>query len=1115
MRISSAAVICTLLAALPTPAQPVPEPGEELTREHNYAFAEYQNEEFQKAVEHFQKCVALAPQSAPDRINLGIAALQAHDQQTAIDALLQARKIDASYPHIPYLLGIAYLRLDEPEKARQEFEALLQMDPLCAPAHYNLGVTLKKLKREDQAMAQWAEAVRLDENHGPAYFQLFNAYNARGEHDKAQAAFREYMRTKKGNLGPGTTSADVEKSRYLVLIAETATPHASTAKDIELTLHDATKNAGLAEVSGSSAAALADVDDDGTLDLLLGRRLYRNRGGQFVEITAKSGIKGGKPVTCAAFGDFDSDGKLDLALGGPSGLELYQGRGDGSFTDVTGHAGLAKALAGMPCTQLRFADIDHEGDLDIIAGGGPGSHSVRVFRNNGNGTFLDVSDPSHVGAAQGLTRSILLADVDGKNDIDIFIAESRGAHALYLNRRDGTFQEVAAKAGLRTGRAVTAALCGDVNDDSRPDFVLIGGSKRPVEVWVNRGGAEFVQDVSSPVLARVTEARGPPAGALVDIDNDGDLDLVVAGGDGREAIAIFRNDGAGGWTDATAAMLSGGPGNKGVQAVLAGDIDNDGDQDLLLLPADGPVTLLRNDGGNKNHSLRVRLRGRKNNPDGYGAKVWVRQGSFSLLRETFERWIDLGVGDRNRLDVVGLRWPTGVTQNQLDVDVGTKTALELSERPGLAESCPFVYAFDGKRFRFVTDILDTTPLGVSLVPGEPFVPNHREAIRIPGAQLVAKDGLLSLRVTQELEEITYLDRLRLYAVDHPAGVVVVPNDRFSGAPFSPFGIHSVVPRPLASASDGEGRDLREALRDADRAYAYDCPPLLAKYPGITRRQVMILDPGKLPDAEQVILFLRGTTLWTDASVNFAVAQNPDVPAQPVALDVIGRDGTWVRVRDDIGLPAGMDKLLPVDLTGAFQSQDFRVRLTTNLAVLWDQAFFAVEGATVPASEPTITELGPLFGNLHYRGFSEVESPDGKLPDTFVYQRLMSSPPFEGAHAGRYTRYGNVSDLLQEADDMYVILAPGDEVSVDFPAIALPELPAGWERDYVLDADGWIKDHDLRTIHGETVGPLPFHGMTGYPYPSTERYPTSPAHRRYLDLYQTRQVTERTAEARQP
>lgn len=1117
--------IVAALVFLITPltlAQPAEEShDEELARERNLGLAEYQNEEYAKAAAHFQNNVKLVPKSVVDRINLAVSAVQARNHDQAIHALLEARKIDPSYPHIAYLLGVVYFRLHDLEKARNEFETMLRADPLSAPAHYLLGVVMKKLHRTDDAAKHWVETVRLDPDHGPAHFQLFTLYQARGEHDKAQASFREYMRTKKQGLGPGTALAKVEKSRYLALIIEKVTPQVGQAKEIKVTLRDATKEVGLARARGSKAAELADVDDDGDLDLLLGRLFYRNDGGHFVDATEKAGLKIDEPALCADFGDFDKDGTLDLAVCSGSHLRLYQGKGDGTFEDVSERAGLIKAFGATVPTQVRFVDLDHEGDLDMVVacrgdhGHGPAAN--RVFRNNGNGTFLDISEPSNLGKTRGLVQAILLSDFDSKNDIDVFLADGAGTHTLYLNVRDGTFKEQAKLAGLHQATPATSALSGDVNNDGLADIVIFGGAKKAVEVWLNRGDARFVKDTSSPVLGRVTQTLGPNLGTLVDIDNDGDLDLVVAGGTSGKGMALFHNNGVGGWTDATDAIMPGLTDNQGTRVVLTGDIDDDGDQDLLLITPKGRVTFLRNDGGNRNHYVRVRLRGRKNNLDGYGAKVWVRQGSFFLMREPFERWIDIGVGNRTELDVVGLRWPTGITQNQLNVRVGKKPFLAFLERPGLGESCPFVYAYDGEQFNFITDILDTTPLGVSLAPGVPFIPNHREAILISGQHLKPERGLLSLRITQELQEITYLDKFRLYAVDHPAGTYIVPNDRFSAEPpFAPFTIHAVSePLPPLTALDGKGHDIRQALLNADRIYAFDCPPIAPHYPGITTTHELILDPGNLTDAGRVMLFLRGTTLWTDASVNFAVAQNPDIPIYPVSLDVIGENGVWVRVRDDIGLPAGMDKMLPVDLTDIFQSNDFLVRISTNLAVLWDQAFFSIEREHSPAIKPQVTELVPLFADLHYRGFSEVESPDGKLPDIFLYHKLMPIPLFRDVHAGRYTRYGDVIELLYSADDQYIILAPGDEVAVEFPAIALPELPPGWERDYILDADGWIKDGDYRTVYGETVEPLPFHTMSSYPYPLTEHYPMSETHKRYLEIYQTRVLPERPRTPRNP
>jgi hypothetical protein len=247
-------------------------------------------------------------------------------------------------------------------------------------------------------------------------------------------------------------------------------------------------------------------------------------------------------------------------------------------------------------------------------------------------------------------------------------------------------------------------------------------------------------------------------------------------------------------------------------------------------------------------------------------------------------------------------------------------------------------------------------------------------------------------------------------------------------------------------------------------------------------------------------------LWTEASVNVAVSQNPDDDILPVSLDVIGEDGNWVRLRDSVGVPAGIDKFLPIDLSGVFTGPDRRIRISTNMAVLWDQAFFGA------ASKAKAVELDPLYADLHYRGFSEFYSPDGKLPDLFDYDRLMSEPIFTVVHHGHYTRYGDVVELLSATDDRFVIMAPGDEISVEFPAITLPELPEGWRRDYVLEAEGWIKDGDLRTRTGDTVAPLPFHAMEEYPFGELAR---AEGIEEYVAAYQTRWLPRRAPSPRYP
>jgi hypothetical protein len=395
------------------------------------------------------------------------------------------------------------------------------------------------------------------------------------------------------------------------------------------------------------------------------------------------------------------------------------------------------------------------------------------------------------------------------------------------------------------------------------------------------------------------------------------------------------------------------------------------------------------------------------------------------------------------------------------------------------------------------------------------MPGHREAILISGDRLVAENDRYSIRVTQELKEITYLDRVELFVIDHPAGSSVLPNDHFSFVGMPPRGLH-FVPSPLApvSALNENGEDVLESVLAADRVYANDCEAISTRYPGITGAHELILDPG--PVTGPLMLFLRATMLWTEASINVAISQNPDINLLPISLDVIGPDGNWVRVREDIGVPAGMDKFLPVDLDGLFATGDHRVRLSTNMAVLWDQAFFAV-GPTLNADPDRIRQerLTVLGAELHYRGFSNVYSPDDKLPDLYDYDFVLPQPLFETVHEGDYTRYGDVTELLTTIDDRFVVLAPGDEIAIEFPAIMLPELPVGWVRDFVFEAEGWIKDGDLRTLTGESVAPLPFHAMSTYPYANDENYPDDFSHRSWVERFQTRTLPPWGRSSRQP
>lgn len=395
--------------------------------------------------------------------------------------------------------------------------------------------------------------------------------------------------------------------------------------------------------------------------------------------------------------------------------------------------------------------------------------------------------------------------------------------------------------------------------------------------------------------------------------------------------------------------------------------------------------------------------------------------------------------------------------------------------------------------------------GRSYAPPEP----SKEYRRIPGEALAPKEGRYLLQLTEELWETAYLDQVRLVAADHPDSVRVFLDERF--VPPGPVRdrVHRVTDvRPPAAARDGEGRDLLPRLRSDDDVYAAPFEP--GPHQGIVTPHSIVLDVGDLAAGDRPVLLLTGWVYPTDASINVAMAQNPELESRPPVLQVsadgggVGDGGSrapeW-RTVSEVGFPAGKDKTLVVDLTEALRAGADSVRIRTNMQVYWDRVAVA---SRAPDVEVRRTTLRADSADLHFRGYSREYRKGGRHgPFWFDYDDVSTVSRWRPT-AGPYTRYGDVRELLDAPDDMYVIMAQGDELSLAFDAGAVPELPEGWSREFMLYTEGWLKDADLNTAAGATVRPLPYHGMPRYPYgPEAAGYPDDSAHRAYLDRYNTR------------
>ena len=545
------------------------------------------------------------------------------------------------------------------------------------------------------------------------------------------------------------------------------------------------------------------------------------------------------------------------------------------------------------------------------------------------------------------------------------------------------------------------------------------------------------------------------------------------------------------------------------RSLASGDVDGDGDTDLIARSAAGDLKIARNEGGSRNSSLRVQLTGRVSNRNGVGTKLEVRAGSLKQKLETYAASpapapadVLFGLGKRASADAVRLLWPSGNVQSEIEFPKPTSqaTALTINEVDRKPSSCPYLYTWNGARFEFITDFLGGGEMGYWVAPGARNHPDPDEYVRIREDQLRERNGRFEIRVTNELEEALYVDRLQLIEVAHPAGWEVFPDEGLVGPPFKPFKLYATAnARPPVAAIDDKGRDVLSRITELDRQYVEGFA--LHRIRGYGAEHALTLDLGSSP-AERTLLLLTGWTDYAFSSDNVAAHQAGLTMTAP-ALQVKDAGGRWQTVISDVGIPVGRPQTLAIDLTGKFLSASRQVRIVTNMRIYWDQILVDTSNGK---AETRLIRLDPLVASLGWRGFSAEVTPDGREPYGYDYERVSFISPWK-VMPGRYTREGDVTELLARTDDMFVVSLPGDEIAVSFDASRLKPLPAGWKRTFLLYADGFSKEMDINSATPHHVEPLPFHAMSGYPYVKKgESYPTTRAHRKYLDLYNTRVVT---------
>lgn len=1121
---------------------------EEVWSQGTRAVGKTEQREFKQAVEVWDKVLEKVPFWYTARINRAIALFAGNEFEPSRREYERVLAAFESNPWAHYGLGLLDARDGRWEPAAAHFEAVIAIDPSEPDSHWQLGEAQSLAGRLEQAVHSLEQAVELDPNHGAAWYALANVRAELGLDEESQQARETHARLKES--GKATPRADRYGRQGFYAMAlrpenwEIPRPAAAgDASGLSVFFSDGSEDAGfdlpslkhggsgstdistwgvlpdaLAEMSGGISAV--DMDIDGSMDLVLAhwgrgpeaRILLSDGAGSFADASSDYGLDTGLPAQTVALAtaDFDGDALPDLFLGRASAdraLARPMDEDRGTFErELDGFEDAVEETY-----SVAVGDIDQDGDLDLFLGRAGG---VALYRWEGGG-FADVTRES--GFLSGAPcLSVLLTDVDGDQDVDLVAGTPQPS--VWLNDRMWRF-----RVGVLPGvseREVPFGSVGlaDLNADLEVDWAManpIGAS----ELLVAQESGGYVAE---PAFA----ATAPGSAFSIhcsDFDRDGDQDALVVGP--KPALLLRQNDGT--WLDASAAsgLDELAPLFAQSRGSVLLDADGDGDLDLALVRNGASPLLLRNDTAAGGSWIAVLAQGiadpsaARGKSLGHGSRMELIHGA-----RTHVNMAGLGGGFASVAPVqmhvnlpntqnadFRIQWADLKVQSEFDLTPETLHEIEQVDREDA--SCPVLFYWNGSEMAYRTDFLGGGGLGFLIEPGSYGPPDRDEVVWI-GSDLEARAGNYELIINEPMEEVTYLDRVELVAVEHPAGTSVLPDERFVTGGVAATGralvyrererafASSAIVRELPVAHENRYldevngkrvRDVQGALLEVDRDFTGPGRPhrRLLGYAAPWALELEF-DPQQLVatsgESEALLLVLHGWVEYPYSRLNLAANQE-GLGLETFSLEVETEPGQWERVLDQFGYMAGKERAMAIDVAPYLNDRigkrgdhigkrGLRVRLVSNIVCYLDQLFLVRERA-VDRRNLTVHGAPASAAELAHGGYPKDYLPDGKKPHRYDYSARSDMSDFKRLQ-GRYTQFGDVLELLEEGDDRFAIFGNGEEVRLRFATGDFPLPQAGKRRTWLLATEGWCKDMCPLTAEPTTVEPLPYGAMGNYP-----------------------------------
>ncbi len=1098
------------------------------------------------AFQHLNECVKSIPGEPAGWANRGLWYMRQNRLKEAGGDLGEAEKLAGDRPEIQRLLGYLDRKNGHPEEAARHFREALARDPNDLPTLYALSQTVEEggagndaeiLKLLNQGLAIQPNNLRLLREKGKvaarlgdrqalgevvlAYRRLAPDWQGLGARDARREL--DELERQVANPNPDEISLTINKldnnlqieytyvrdaravqpdaaqegepvEQFLRLTPMRATPSPpDTAMAFEASAPPGQIAAPVGSARWDVALPVWLTQDAEPVIFVASAKEVRRASGDAPPLSFPHGKEDVAPTASGVLPfDWNNDFRTDLLLAGAGGLRFYQQGDGGTFTDVTGKTGLDAATLGASYFGAWAADMEMDGDLDVIAA--PHEGPPVVLRNNGDGTFKLIKPFAGVQSVRGF----VWADFDNDGAPDAALLDEQGKVHVFTNQRSGQFQE---RTVPDMGKCLALAVA-NVTDDSllsllalRDDGVILRlTDKDKGQSWEVKALARWPEFVpgESPGSFRLLTA---------DLDNNGGIDLIASGPMGSR-VWLSNEDGR---FEPLETRID-------ERVFAAVDLNGDHRLDLLALSqANQPIQRLNH--GTKDYHwqvIRPRARDRRQeqvsadnriNSFGIGGEAEIRAGLLVQKQVIASPVIHFGLGEHPLAAVARIVWPNGGFQVEFDLS-GDRSVIVLQRLLG---SCPFLFTWDGSHMQFVADFMWGTPLGMYVnAQAKGGFLQTEERVKIRGDQLVPRDGCYDVRVTADLWETHFFDHLSLIVVDHPEDTDIFVDERFALAPTTPAIPVMTPPRPVARAVDDRGTDVTDIVRDIDGRYLDTFGRGL--FQGVTRDHYVEVDLGDdAPTTGPVWLLASGWIHPTDSSLNVAIEQGSHDRPRPLTLEVPDGHGGWKTVRDDLGFPAGKNKtiLIRLDGLGGNAAVARHVRLRTNMEIYWDALRYAVG---LDESRARQQRLNPATAELRFRGISLITRANESSPELPDYDTLVSRTQYWRDLLGLYTRYGDVRELLAKADDRYVIMNAGDEMALTFRA---PDGPhPGWKRDFVWVSDGWTKDGNLNTRFSKTVLPLPAHELQSYDHPPG-RLEDDPVYQRFPGdwrKYHTRRVT---------